>query len=86
MSCREELVLVNRGSKLDFSSNENDCFIMEKSTKLQSEFKNWFMYRSGGRITASRAKDICALFSLSAKTTSPGINLFKKLQFSVLCL
>lgn len=57
---REELVDI--GSKLDFSLNENDCSDIEKSTKLQSESKDWFMYRSG-RITASRAKDICTVKS-----------------------
>lgn len=50
------------GSKLDFSLNENDSSAIEKSTKLQLETKDWFMYISG-RITASRAKDICAVKS-----------------------
>lgn len=57
---REELVDI--GSKLDFSLDENVCNTIEKSTKLQSESQDWFMYRSG-RITASKAKDICSVRS-----------------------
>jgi len=70
---REELVDI--GSKLDFSLNENDCSAIEKSTKLQSESKDWFMYRSG-RITASRAKDIC-----SVKSYDSNISLLKTICY-----
>lgn len=52
--------LVDIGSKLDFSLNENNCFTIESSTRQQSE--SGFLYKSG-RITASRAKEICLVRS-----------------------
>lgn len=55
---REELITL--GSSMDFSLTVNDCNKIEELTRLQSQSKEWFLYRSG-RITASRVKDVCSV-------------------------
>jgi len=70
---REELITL--GSSMDFSLTVNDCNKIEELTRLQSQSKEWFLYRSG-RITASRVKDVC-----SVKTYNSNISLIKSICY-----
>lgn len=60
---------------MDFSVN--DCNKIEELTRLQSQSKEWFLYRSG-RITAYRVKDVC-----SVKTYNSNIILIKSILLSL---
>lgn len=73
MLSREELITL--GSSMDFSLTVNDCNKIEELTRLQSQSKEWFLYRSG-RITASRVKDVC-----SVKTYNSNISLIKSICY-----
>lgn len=60
---------------MNFSLTVNDCNQIKELTRLQSQSKEWYLYRSG-RITASRAKDVC-----SVKTYNSNISLIKSICY-----
>jgi len=53
----------------------NDCNQIEELTRLQSQSKEWYLYRSE-RITASKVNDVC-----SVKTYNSNISLIKSICY-----